>query len=185
MLVYPNFQWKTVSTTDFEVNAFTETDKAYLQYSITSGNLKEELTYTIYPGEPYVYLTLSVMNVGSGTENTYAGIQFTTWIAGDHANDYFYVPGHGQGQFSGIGNVNFPDATETWIAEWDQNKGEGCGMLSTKSFTPSNMITEDFGIGEGFKFISDNFDLAPGQTSATMTVTSTSSQERDGKKLQI
>lgn len=167
MLVYPNFQWKTVSTTDFEVNAFTETDKAYLQYSMTSGNLKEELTYTIYPGEPYVYLTLSVMNVGSGTENTYAGIQFTTWIAGDHANDYFYVPGHGQGQFSGIGNVNFPDATETWIAEWDQNKGEGCGMLSTKSFTPSNMITEDFGIGEGFKFISDNFDLAPGQTSAT------------------
>ena len=29
------------------------------------------------------------------------------------------------------------------------------------------MITEDFGIGEGFKFIGDNFDLAPGQTSAT------------------
>jgi hypothetical protein len=40
-------------------------------------------------------------------------------------------------------------------------------MLSTEGFEPSNMITEDFGIGEGFKFISDNFDLAPSQTSLT------------------
>lgn len=166
ILVYPNFQWKGTVTTDFEVNAFTDADKAYLKYSITSGNLREELTYTIYPGESYIYATLSLTNIGSVTENTYAGVQFTTWIAGDHANDYFYVPGVGQGQFTGVGNVNFPDANETWIAEWDQNKGEGCGMLSTKGFNPNNMITEDFGIGEGFKFISDSFDLAPGQSSA-------------------
>ena len=65
ILVYPNFQPNYVSTTDFEVNAFTEADKAYLEYSITSGNLKEELTYTIYPGEPYILVTLSVTNVGS------------------------------------------------------------------------------------------------------------------------
>lgn len=167
ILVHPNFQWKGTITTDFEVNAFTEADKAYLKYSITSGNLREELTYTIYAGEPYIYATLSLTNIGPVTENTYAGVQFTTWIAGDHANDFFYVPGHGQGQFTGIGNVNFPDATETWIAEWDQNKGEGCGMLSTKGFTPSNMITEDFGIGEGFKFTGDNFALPPGQSSET------------------
>ena len=167
MLVYPNFQWNGVSTSDFEVNAYTETDKAYLRYSITSGNLREELTYTIFAGKPYVYLTLFMTNIGSVTENTYAGAQFTTWIAGDHANDYFYIPGHGQGQFNGIGNVNFPDATETCVAMWDQNKGEGCGMLSTNGFVPSNMISEDFGIGEGFKFISDSFTLAPGQSSAT------------------
>ena len=167
MLVYPNFQPNYVSTTDFEVNAFTESDKAYLKYSMTAGNLREELVYTIYADEPYIHMTLSLTNVGSGVENTYAGAQFTTWIAGDHANDYFYVPGHGQGQFTGVGNVYFPDATETWIAEWDQNKGEGCGMLSLRGFAPENMVTEDFGIGEGFKFISDNFDLAPGQTSET------------------
>lgn len=166
ILVYPNFQWRGTITTDYEVNAFTEADKAYLKYRITSGNLREELTYTIYSGQPYIYMTLSLTNIGSTVENTYAGAQFTTWIAGDHANDYFYIPGHGQGQFTGIGNVQFPDATETWVAMWDQNKGEGCGMLSTKGFAPGNMISEDFGIGEGFKFISDNFDLAPGQTSA-------------------
>jgi len=168
MLVYPNFQWNGVSTTNFEVNAFTEADKAYLQYSITSGNLKEELTYTIYPGQPYVYVTLSVTNIGSVVENTHAGVQFTTWIAGDYANDYYYVPGYAQGEFTGSsGYIHFTGATDNWAAEWDQNKEEGCGILSTKGFTPSNIVSEDFGNGEGFELISNNFSLAPGQSSAT------------------
>lgn len=166
IIVYPNYLAYYLSST-YEIHAFTETDKAYLTYSITRDNLREDITYTIYAGQPYIYIAFSLTNIGSSVQSTYVGAQFTTWIAGDHANDYFYVPGYGQGQFTGIGNVNFPEATETWVSMWDQNKGEGCGMLSTKGFTPINMITEDFGIGEGFKFISPNFNLAPGQSSAT------------------
>lgn len=166
IIVYPNYlAWYLSST--YEIHAFTEADRAYLTYSITRDNLREDITYTVYAGEPYINITFSTTNIGSSVKSTYVGAQFTTWIVGDHENDYFYVPGHGQGQFTGVGNVNFPDATETWVAMWDQSKSEGCGMLSTKGFTPINMITEDFGIGEGFKFISDNFELAPGQSLQT------------------
>jgi hypothetical protein len=170
IIVYPLYLWRWTTFTSYEIHAFTESDKAYLTYSIVKDNLKEDITYTIYPDKPYINITCSLTNVGTTTLSTYAGAQFTTWIAGDYANDYYYVPGHGQGQFTGGSNdMQYPDANETWVAEWDQNKGEGAGMLSTRGFASSNVMSIDWGdsTGEGFRYTSDNFNLTPGQSSIT------------------
>jgi hypothetical protein len=150
---------------DYEITATTEMDKAYLTYNVTKDNLRQIVNYTIYPSEPYIYISFSTTNVGSIVENTWAGFQFTTWIAGDYANDHYYVPGYGERQFTGGTNdIYYTNATETWVATWDLNKEEGAGILSTKGFIPSNIMSIDWGIGEGFRFSSDNFDLEPGES---------------------
>jgi len=151
---------------DYEITASTEADRAYLTYSVTKDNLKQDVTYTIYPSEPYIHISFSITNIGSSMENTWAGVQFTTWIAGDYANDYYCVPGYGERQFTGGTNdIHYTDATETWVATWDKNKEEGAGILSTQGFAPSNIMSIDWGVGEGFRFSSENFDLAPSQSS--------------------
>lgn len=153
---------------DYHITAVTEADKAYLTYSITKDNLKQDVTYTIYPSEPFIHVTFSITNIGYTIENTWAGVQFTTWIAGDYANDYYYVPGYGERQFTGTTNdIQYTDATETWVATWDQNKEEGVGILSTEGFDPSNIMSIDWGVGEGFRFSSESFNLSPGQSSET------------------
>jgi len=159
-----------VTDPNYEINAFTEADKAYLTYSITSGNLRQDVTYTVYRCKPYIYISSFLTNIGSTIESTSVGVQFTTWIAGDYANDYYYVPGYGERQFTGTTkNTYYPDATEMWVAEWDQSKGEGAGILSTQGFEPSDIMSIDWGgaTGEGFRFTSDRFDLAPSHTSQT------------------
>jgi hypothetical protein len=168
MQLFPNFQWYSVNTTAFEVEAFNETGKAYLQYSITSGGLREDFTYTVYPGEPYIYLAMSLTNVGSMTQNTFAGVQFTTWIAGEYANGYYYVPNYGQKQFTGATDyIHYQNASAPWVAEWDQNKSQGAGLVTLHGFAPGNVMSVDWGgaTGEGFIYESNNFTLTPGQSS--------------------
>lgn len=71
------------------------------------------------------------------------GLTLYTYIAGDTANDYYYVPGHGQGQFIGTQKNKNYDPSESWVAVWDEAKHEGCGIITTQGFSELNIQVSD------------------------------------------
>lgn len=121
--------------------------------------------------DSYIYWAAQVTNVGATEGVVPIGLTLYTFIAGDTANDYYYVPGHGQGQFIGTQqNINY-DPSESWAAVWDEAKQEGCGIVTTQGFTDLNIQISDWyaltavpemvHLGEGLEGIT----LGPGESS--------------------
>lgn len=178
LLYAPDMYYADVGSVQIE--AFTEIDEAriiyhadipYLPY-VVPGPVHIELTITIRDG-PYIYWTAKVTNTDLVQKTIPIALSLYTFIAGDTANDYYYVPGHGQGQFIGTQkNINH-DPSESWAAVWDEAKQEGCGIVTTQGFSDLNVQISDWyaltavpemvHLGEGLEGIT----IAPGETSPT------------------
>lgn len=157
----------------YTIEAFSEPDRAYIKYTTVDGsNIRYDATYTIYKEEPYLYAEMQVTNLDSESVSlTYneLGTGLTTYIAGDKYNDYYYIPGVGQRQFTGTTKWTYYDATELWVAMWDADKKEGVGMVSTEGYWAKDIQSYDWwGLclcGEGIRFRTPVLELEPGETS--------------------
>jgi Tol biopolymer transport system component len=162
----------------YEIKARCEPDKAYITYSVIdefARSIRFDTVYTIYSEKSYIYAETKVTNLGSQSVTVSLSAGLLTYIAGDKYNDYYYVPGYGQRQFTGeTRNIYYDHATEKWVAMWDQSKKEGVGILTTKGFPPESIRSYDWwGIclcGEGLQFGPINVELDPGETSTIYNV---------------
>jgi len=161
------------STTDaewYEIKAYNEEDKSYIVYKVVRDGIKVERIFYIYPNKPYIYITQKVTNLANESRNVRIAFGFTPFIAGDVGDDYYYVPGYGKKMFTGTTkDTRYYNATEMWAAMWDVNNEEGCGLLSTKGFTPSDITSYDwyniYACGEGIIFNHEKIQLSPGESS--------------------
>jgi len=164
-------------------------NKATVQVAAFNGSTEAKLTYSAdipaspWPHPPvhveleiviredsYIYWTVQIRNIGTTEDVIPIGLTLYTFIAGDTANDYYYVPGHGQGQFIGTQqNINY-DPSESWVAVWDEAKQEGCGIVTTQGFSDLNVQISDWydltAVPEMVHF-GENITLHPEETSRT------------------
>jgi hypothetical protein len=120
------------------VQAINQTDKAIvlLIFSMTNsyGKLLCKVSFEL-GSEAYIRITASVTNLGTSANSYTVRMGLYTYIAGDTLNDYFYVPGVGQGRYTGAQkDLDFKNYAEPWIAVWDSNKNQGAGVVFTKGF---------------------------------------------------
>jgi len=151
------------------VEAFNDTNDARITYSanVSSQPIHLELTIII-TDDSYVYWTAQITNNEPTRRTIGISMELYTFIAGDTANDFYYVPGHGQGQYTGAqGNIEYYP-NQSWVAVWDQSKSEGCGIINTKGFATSHVWISDLyaqtAVSEMVHF-NGNVTLDPGQTS--------------------
>lgn len=159
------------------IEAFNYENKAELTYSCDISNppppcppVHCDLTIGIADGA-YFYWTAEVTNIGSTTAQVPISLSLYTFIAGDTSNDYYYVPGHGQGQFIGTQENLYYQPTESWVAVWDEAKSEGCGIINTQGFTDLSIAISDWyaltAVPEMAHLQEANgITLAPGETSS-------------------
>jgi len=120
----------------------------------------------------YIYWTAQVTNIGTTQDVIPISLTLYTFIAGDTANDRYYVPGHGEGQFIGTQqNINY-DPSESWAVVWDEAKQEGCGIVTTQGFSDLTVGIHDWydltAVPEMVSFAErENITLGPGQMSRT------------------
>ena len=121
-----------------EVQAINQSDKAIVLLTFTMTNSYGKLLCKVsfeLESEAYIKITANVTNLGTSTNSYTVRMGLYTYIAGDTSNDYFYIPGVGQGQYTGTQkDLDFKNYTEPWIAAWDSNKNQGAGVVFTKGF---------------------------------------------------
>ena len=128
--------WNAAGSVDVE--AYTGTGEASIIFTYSS-IFDPTLTWTVevwITTGPYIRITMHASNTGSQPSNpVLASLGYYTYIAGDTSNDYYYIPGVGQGQYTGTQQNLDYTPTEPWLAAWDQNKEEGVGVIFSAGHT--------------------------------------------------
>jgi len=147
---------------------------ASMKFSFTTngGKLAYDVIYVLPSDSTYIQVKVSVTNLGS-TSVSLAGfriMQVHTAIAGDFENDYWYIPGIGQGAFTGTTQDQAYSYSEPWIAAWDQAKREGLGIIisSGPPIPPASANIYDWyklcACSQGYYFSQGTYFLGPGST---------------------
>jgi hypothetical protein len=142
-------------------------------FTANGGTLRYDVVYTLADSS-YIRVDVFITNEGESAVPLDGSrlMEVHTAIAGDFYNDWWYVPGIGQGSFTGTGESHDYTATAPWIAAWDKSKDEGLGIVVTSGLdlaVDRAGIYDWYGVcacSEGYYFSKGPSSLEPRQTFA-------------------
>ncbi len=141
-------------------------------YTSGGGSLRYYVVYSLSATSSYVSVSFAVTNRGGSpiSLNGLAVMRVNTYIAGDWFNDNWYIPGVGQGAFTGTTQTEAHTASAPWIALWDQSKSEGIGIVVSSAISLDSVTADTYDwyglclCSEGAYFSLGSSSLPPGGT---------------------